>query len=193
MYRSCKTESAARRQRALESGFMELLCKRQYDDITVSQLCQHLQIPRRVFYRYFSGKDGALYALIDHTINDFYVLPHGGEKQAGTALGDLDLFFHFWHGRKPLLDALQRSGKSGILVERVNDFALREGMMPRQFKDMPDQVKEIAMAFVLCGLMSMILQWHRTGFALSPKEMSRLATAMLTKPLLQTPPAGAER
>jgi len=40
------------------------------------------------------------------------------------------------------------------------------------------------MAFVLCGLMSMILQWHRTGFALSPEEMSRLATNLLTKPLL---------
>lgn len=184
MYRSCKTESAAKRQRELEQGFMELLCKRRYDDITVSQLCQHLQIPRRVFYRYFSGKDGALYALIDHTIDDFYLQPQGKEKRAGTALGDLELFFHFWHSRKPLLDALQRSGKSGLLVEQVNAFALREGMMPRQFKNLSAQVQGIAMAFVLCGLMSMILQWHRTGFALSPEEMSRLATNLLTKPLL---------
>lgn len=187
MYRSCKTENAAKRQRQLEKGFMELLCKHRYDDITVSQLCQHLQIPRRVFYRYFSGKDGALYALIDHTLGDFFVLPQPKEKQPGSALGDLDLFFHFWYEHKALLDALQHSGLSGILVERVNAFALREGYMPRQFKAVPPQVQGVAMAFVLCGLMSMILQWHHSGFALTPQEMAQLATGMLTKPLLERP------
>ena len=184
MYRSCKTENAAKRQRQLEKGFMELLCKHRYDDITVSQLCQHLQIPRRVFYRYFSGKDGALYALIDHTLGDFFITPMSRQAQAGTALGDLDLFFHFWYDRKPMLDALQHSGLSGILVERVNAFALQEGYMPRQFKAVPAQVQGVAMAFVLCGLMSMILQWHRSGYALSPEEMTQLATTMLTKPLI---------
>ena len=184
MYRSCKTENAAKRQRQLEQGFLELLCKRRYDDITVSQLCQHLQIPRRVFYRYFSGKDGALYALIDHTLSDFFVMPLAKAKKSGTALGDLDLFFHFWYEHKALLDALQYSGLSGILVERVNAFALQEGYMPRQFKAVPPQVQGVAMAFVLCGLMSMILQWHHSGYSLSPQEMTGLATTMLTSPLI---------
>ena len=184
MYRSCKTENAAKRQRQLEQGFLELLCKRRYDDITVSQLCQHLQIPRRVFYRYFSGKDGALYALIDHTLSDFFVMPLPKAKKSGTALGDLDLFFHFWYEHKALLDALQHSGLSGLLVERVNAFALQEGYMPRQFKAVPTQVQGVAMAFVLCGLMSMILQWHHSGYSLSPQEMTGLATTMLTTPLI---------
>ena len=186
MYRSCKTENAARRQRELERGFLELLCKRRYDDITVSQLCQHLQIPRRVFYRYFSGKDGALYALIDHTLSDFFAMPLPADKRSGTALGDLDLYFHFWYIHRPLLDALQYSGLSGLLVERVNSFAIREGYMPRQFKTVPSQVQGVAMAFVLCGLMSMTLQWHHSGYALSPGEMTQLATSMLTKPLITT-------
>ena len=181
MYRSCKTESAAQRQRELEKGFMELLCKRRYDDISVSQLCQHLQIPRRVFYRYFSGKDGALYALIDHTITDVYVQP---SPKKGTSLGELELFFYFWYDHKSLLDALQHSGLSGLLVERVNSFALEEGFMPRQFKNVSAQVQGIAMSFVLCGLMSMILQWHHSGYVLTPGEMSALATSMLTKPLI---------
>lgn len=186
MYRSCKTENAANRQRQLEKGFMELLCKRRYDDITVSQLCQHLQIPRRVFYRYFSGKDGALYALIDHTLGDFFVQPQTTPQRESTALGDLDLFFHFWYDRKALLDALHNSGLSGLLVERTNAFSLQEGFMPKQFKNVSAQVQSVAMAFALCGLMSMILQWHRSGFALSPREMTQLATTMLTKPLITT-------
>ena len=101
-------------------------------------------------------------------------------------MGDLDLYFYFWHSNKALLDALQRSSISGILVERANYFALQEGHMPRQFKRFFSEAQSIAMAFSVCGLMSMILQWHRQGFLLTPDEMTRLATELLTTPLLNT-------
>jgi len=184
MYRICQTDASAKRQRELEQGFMRFLGKRRYEDITVSQLCQHLQLPRRVFYRYFSGKDGVLYALIDHILADFFDAPVPAEKSRGTAVGDLDLFFLFWYKHKAFLDALEHSGLSGILVERANSFAIREGYMPRQFKAVSPQIQSVAMAFAVCGLMSMVLRWHQTGFALSPKEMTDLAVALLTKPLL---------
>ncbi len=37
---------------------------------TIMELCSWLDIPRKAFYRYFSSKEGALYALIDHTLMD---------------------------------------------------------------------------------------------------------------------------
>lgn len=40
---------------------------------TIMELCSWLDIPRKAFYRYFSSKEGALYALIDHTLMDFSV------------------------------------------------------------------------------------------------------------------------
>jgi len=40
------------------------------------------------------------------------------------------------------------------------------------------------MAFSVCGLMSMILQWHHQGFPVSPAEMTKLAVNILTTPLL---------
>lgn len=186
MYKLCQTEQSIQRQRELENGLLQLMQKRRYEDISVSDLCQHLQIPRKAFYRYFSCKDGALIALLDHTIADFFEMPSAGSKQRGTALGDLDLFFQFWYEHKNLLDALQRSALSGLLVERANIFALREGHLPRQFKHWPSQIQELGMSFAICGLLSMVLQWHRQNFSISAEEMTKLATGMLTKPLLAT-------
>ena len=184
MYKICQTEQSSKRQRELEKGLLQLMLRKKYEDITVSDLCEHMQIPRKSFYRYFTNKDGALYALIDHTIADFFEMPVSGGRSRGNAVGDLDLYFYFWYENRSLLDALQRSSLSGILVDRANTFALREGHLPRQFKRFRPENQEVVMAFAVCGLMSMILHWHRTDFRISPEEMTRLAVDMMTTPLL---------
>ena len=184
MYKICQTEQSIRRQRELEQGLLRLMGKRNYEDLTVKDLCDEMALPRKSFYRYFSSKDGVLYALIDHTLADFFMMPTVGNKSRGTAIGDLDLYFLFWYEKRELLDALHRSGLSGILAERATNFALQEGHMPRQFKKMRLDIQTLAMAFSITGLMAMILQWHRSGFQVSPDEMTKLATEILTAPLL---------
>lgn len=184
MYKICQTEQSIRRQRELEQGLLRLMLRRNYEDLTVKDLCDEMALPRKSFYRYFSSKEGVLYALIDHTLADFFMMPTVGNKSRGTAIGDLDLYFLFWYEKRELLDALHRSGLSGILAERATNFALQEGHMPRQFKKMRPDIQTLAMAFSITGLMAMILQWHRSGFQLSPDEMTKLATEILTAPLL---------
>lgn len=184
MYKSCQSEQSSNRQRELEQGLLQLMLNRNYEDISVSELCDYLQIPRKAFYRYFSSKDGALYALIDHTLAVFFEMPTTPNKARGTALGDLDLYFVFWYENRTLLDALHTSSLSGILVERANNFALQEGHLPRKFKNLDPDIQSLAMAFSVCGLMSMILHWHRGGFQLTPEEMTKFAQEILTNPLL---------
>ena len=184
MYKICQTEQSVRRQREIENGLLQMMLHRNYEDISVSELCEHMGIPRKAFYRYFDSKDGALHSLIDHTLAGFFQMPLPAQKTRGNAVGDLDLFFIFWYKNKIFLDAIQRSSLSGILVERANTFALQEGHVPQKLKAAPAQIKGIALSFAVCGLMSMTLNWHRQGFEISPDEMTRLAINMLTTPLL---------
>ena len=184
MYKICQSEQSTRRQRELEQGLLQMMLHKNYEDISVSDLCEHMGIPRKSFYRYFSGKDGALYSLIDHTLADFFQMPLPPEKTRGSAVGDLDLFFAFWYENKAFLDALHRSSLSGILVERANSFALQEGHLPKKLKSTPAQLQGIALSFAVCGLMAMTLNWHRLGFPITADEMTRLAINMLTTPLL---------
>ena len=184
MYKKCQTEQSARRQRELEQGLLLLMLRKNYEDISVSDLCEYMHLPRKSFYRYFSSKDGALYSLIDHTLADFFQMPVPDKKSRGNAVGDLDLFFAYWYENKDFLDALDRSSLSGILVERANAFALKEGHLPKKLKEAPAQLQGLALSFAVCGLLSMTISWHRQGFPVSPDEMTRLAVNMLTTPLL---------
>lgn len=186
MYKICRTEQSSKRQRALELGLLELMLRRRFEDISISDLCAHLSMPRKTFYRYFSSKEGALYALLDHTMMDFQLSEADSQKNTQGGLGSLDRFFAFWYENRQLLEALSRSSLNGFLVERATNFALREKMMPRYMLSWEPDFQKLAMSFTICGLMSMVIQWHEQKFLLSPQEMTKIAVTMLTRPLLST-------
>ena len=185
MYKLCKTEQSAQRQRQLENGLLQMMTSRRYEEITVSDLCEHLQIPRKSFYRYFSSKDGALYALIDHTLMEYesFVSPLDGRK-GRTLKSDMLRYFLFWVEHKSLLDALEKDGMSGILVERAVSHSLSESVMPKRFLkgDSLEICRQVTM-FTVCGLMSMVLTWHHDGYKQSAEMMADIACRLLSKPL----------
>ena len=185
MYKLCKTAQSAIRQRQLEQGLLEAMKLKRYDEISISDLCDRLEIPRKSFYRYFVGKDGALQALIDHTLMEF--ADYTEEYRHGkvrTILLDLESFFQFWVVKKDLLDALGRSGLSGMLVNRAVAFALSDDVLPLRFLPNDNRMmqRHVTM-FGVCGLMSMVLNWYDNGYDQSATEMARIAVRMISRPL----------
>ena len=184
MYKLCRTEQSFARQRQLELGLLDAMKHRRFDEISVSDLCEHLGIPRKSFYRYFSSKDGALFALLDHTLMEFYDGTPMEGMRGNTPLIDLERFFSFWYTHKDLLDALQRSSLSGILVERATTLAREEQLIASYMNSWDHFLQGVAISFAVCGLMSMVFQWYQEGFQIEPKDMANAATTLLTRPLV---------
>lgn len=188
MYKQCRTEQSASRQRILEQGLLKEMSQRHYDEISVSDLCARLEIPRKSFYRYFSSKDGALHALIDHALMDFqgFPTPAKGMDEA-EGLRDMEMVFSYWRNHSQLLDALERSGLSGVLIERAINHALQEDVIPSRY--LPDServIQEQVTSFAVCGLMSMVVRWHHEGFVQSVQEMGRISVRLVSQPLFPT-------
>lgn len=185
VYKLCKTEQSANRQRALEQGLLQAMLTSQYDEISVSDLCARLEIPRKAFYRYFDGKEGALHALIDHTLMSYELYSVAYlDSEKRTLERDLEQFFRFWIQQKPLLDAMRRSGLSGVLIERAIAQATSELAIPRRFLVAEEErMQEHVTMFGICGLMSLVLQWHHDGYQDSPRFMASVAVRLLTRPL----------
>ena len=185
MYKLCKSEQSAARQKQLEQGLLRVMLTQRYEDISISDLCDRMGVPRKSFYRYFSNKDGALLALLDHTLMEFEQSPAGADATPGIhALGDLERFFLFWHDHRDLMDALMRNRLSGMLVERATSHALHERMMPAYLLSKDEKSQHLALTFAVCGLLAMVTQWHRDGYRETPAQMAQIATMMLTKPLV---------
>ena len=186
MYKQCKTEQSAARQRSLERELLQMMVIQRYEDISVSDLCQRMEIPRKSFYRYFASKDGALHGLLDHTLLEYFQHHRDELKKGERKLRkELEQFFKFWLQNRKLLDALRRSDLSGVLMERaiILAFAQDSGTNIGVAEE-ERQLRRQSITFVICGLMSTVLSWHSEGFAQSPAEMASVAEQLLTQPLL---------
>lgn len=188
MYKQCVTEQSAKRQRELEAGLLAAMTLQRYEDITISDLCDEMGIPRKSFYRYFSGKDGALYALLDHTIMDFT-----GEFFTGTmdaTIATLERFFLFWKEQNTLLDALVRSDLTGLLIQRSIARTVAEDLLPkRNFYHHHKLPQDYLIIFLISGLLSLVIQWHKGDYKESASHLAQAAAQLLTQPLIARGPA----
>lgn len=176
MYKLCITEKSALHQRQLETAFLSLALQQNYDDITISAICQKAGLSRKVFYRLFENKNDVLYALIDHTLSAFEAY-HPGEDS-------LLRFFSFWKENQSLLDALDRSGCSALLLDRVARFALTS--TPHILWDISPKLmccQRNAMMFYISGIFGMMLDWHIRSFDTPITEMAATLQALLSNPL----------
>lgn len=184
MYKQCQTESSARRQRELEQGLLSVMQRKRFEEISVSDLCEETGVPRKSFYRYFSGKDGALFALIDHALMDYDIYNmYEPQKPQQTPLDYMERVFTYWIQHRDLLDALQKSGLSGVLIQRAVEFTNELDTIPRFLQIKDRRLREYGTMFMVCGLMTMIVQWHHDNFYSSAEEMARLAMELLTQPM----------
>jgi len=184
MYKICITEDSAQRQRELEKAFLAALHNHRYEDISISELCTHMAISRKSFYRYFSGKDGALAALMDHTLMDFISSFNSYSSTLPSPEDVLELYFQFWKEQKPFLDALERSGLSGILYQRALNIAAQDTSLFSHI--LPDEnrfLQEQRIQFLVCGMMTMAISWHHLGYQQTIGQMVQAAKRLLTQPL----------
>lgn len=178
MYKLCRTDLSAQRQRKLERGLLEAMKYRRYEDISVSDLCQQLQIPRKSFYRYFDSKDGALHALIDHTLMEY--VEWWSSLDPGNTAVKLESFFQFWKENRGLLDALEDSGLTRVLAERATSFSCSDSMLLARINPCAQDAQVYSASFWVSGLTALALSWFRRGFAESPAQMAQIAAGIIS-------------
>lgn len=163
-YMHCSTEESAQRQQAFEQCLLELMRQTPYQQISVSDICQKMDISRKSFYRYFSCKNGCLYALLDHTVID-YTIEYFAQ---GIDQPKLEAFFRFWQENRQILELILRDNLMLVLQNRA---AKCLNPMRKDLRN-PHLSSREDMVFFLCGMMGLLLQWRLTDYRQSPRELA---------------------
>ena len=181
MYKDCTSKPAIARQREIEQGLLEYMTHKAYEDITVIELCHKLDIPRKAFYRYFSNKDGALLALIDHTLHDLMTNHLHNKINAVDKIETMEHFFSYWLEKKTLLDVLSANNISGILLQRaINSAPEYEPMLDAlSLSNSSIRARRYKVYFIITGIISLVIQWHKNHFDKTPAQMAKLAVELL--------------
>ena len=186
MYKLCKTEESSKRQREIEEILVKLMLEKHYDEISVSEICDAANIPRKSFYRYFDGKEGVKQALLVHTLSEFNSFRSTTNRADSKLREEFEGFFAFWKSKREFIEAFDKSGLTGLVVESATTYAMEEfGSVQMYLSDSEDREKVLAYQFVICGLLTMTINWYRSGFAETIPNLARTATKLITKPLFE--------
>ena len=184
MYKLCKTEQSARRQREIEKALYRALEKKNYTDVTITELCITLKMPRKTFYRYFDSKDDALYALIEHTMFEYQGFNQDGNEGQRTLKNELKMFFEFWYQNRDFLETLDRNSMLDKIIEVSVNIPIKDFVSLSKF--LPDDnewARGKIFKFAVCGLVTSMLDWYHEGFKTSMSDMVDLSCRVLSHPL----------
>ena len=182
MAKLCTTEKTALRQRWIENGLLELMQQRRFEDITVTDLCRHLSLSRRSFYRYFADMEDVLDCLMNHIFQDMAI------ADSGLTVPELEKYFEFWLRNKQILSALAYSGMYSKFIQYARKYTDED--MLKEYLSVDDLGMDLSREmnlFVISGLSSLLISWHAEGFQKSPNQMAQISLRMLSKPLLLKP------
>ena len=179
MYKHCTTEESVSRQRQIEHCLLELMHSFPYPQITIVQICQRAGVSRKCFYRYFGSKDDCLFGLIDHCIMDgaSYYLPNHNEIP--YVRGIYERFFSYWKYMEPLLNVLDGNNLSLHLVDRMLEYLNTEERNFHQYLGGNIGESYEKMLFLVSGIMGLVLNWHRSGYAKSVSQMAAIMESVL--------------
>ena len=181
MYKLCKIEKSANRQREVENTLMYMMERQEFSKIKVKELCEKAKIPRKSFYVYFESKEDVLHALLEHTICDFDYYDMDISHIHTHTYQELKRFFSFWKEKSVLLNGLLKSDFSGLLVMKVTEHTIRnERSIPFIHWEDEKKKSEIALKYAISGLMSIVVEWHKEGYQHGVDEMAEIATTLLT-------------
>ncbi|MBR5439127.1 MAG: TetR/AcrR family transcriptional regulator [Clostridia bacterium] len=186
MYKNCKTKPSISRQKEIESAFLNLLVKKHYEDLTVCEICEYAQIPRKAFYRYFEGKEGLLKALIEHTLLGYQDFYQNFKRERRTIKGELECFFAFWlaEPQKTLLKVMIKNSLVGHILKHSQSSTLISNVDANKF--LPNETEKMRLQifnFAISGLMTLMLDWFNNGHKETPSEMAEMACRLIQHPL----------
>lgn len=185
MYKLCKTEQSAQRQREIEQALFSMLEKKNYTDITITEICVNLNMPRKTFYRYFDSKDDALFALVEHTMLDYNTFHEkNADSLERTLKKEIQGFLIFWLQKKDFLDVFNRNCMLDKLIEVSVNLPIRDILNISKF--LPDDnewVQKKIFKFAVGGLITEMLDWYKEGFKTNISDMTNLCCRLLSRPL----------
>ena len=184
----CHTEYLSQKKARLENALLHLMWQHPYQDITVTDICREVNVPRRTFYHYFNNKEDVLDSLIEAMIQpcflDGLLDIRLGEESIEKSLVKM---FRYWNEEnRKKLDALIQNGLESRLITWSARWIQTEQSGAFQTNNMDPKLVEIGVMVGITDFFSLLFYWSRGGYQESPEQMAKYAVWVLPHAFYQT-------
>jgi len=159
-------------QEYIYEAYKNLLSKKNYDKISVCEICTKAGVSRMSFYRSFSSKEdltlkgfGRIISRMKNNIENLEV------KNEYTIVKE---FFEIFKGFKDLLHSIESSSISDIISLEIS-----KKLQENTPNDYMNKTSKYIPIFYFSAVGSVLISWLKDGAIETPDEMARLVTSMV--------------
>ncbi len=152
----------------IADGFLELLAKKQFIDITVSEIVDKAQVARASFYRHFSSTSDVLEYVVDDIVNRIYeIIRPALDNNDKRKWREFIFRFIYLINESENYYILLRSQNISLLLNRFIETAT--ALVPdKESGIIEDKYDLIARFSMICGV---LIRWKDTGMKETPEEI----------------------
>lgn len=170
----------------ITQALLTLLSKKNYHDITISQIADQSNISRRTFYRYFQTKDEVMKEISIKLMDDFantILKNHANNLETVT-----EAYFEFWENKIDTLLLLKKAQVLHFIEDNLYALIVDVAFKVKHIPDAPMPEEQLRkefekykydFVFKISGFWHITLLWCEEIPRKSPKEMSKIVTRIL--------------
>ena len=148
---------------SLQGALLQLITKKSYDSITVTELCKKAGVSRMAFYGNFESKDEIIAKILYGLQSELFVRIGSPFRQAVTHTWYLEMF-NFAAEKAAILKSIFCGGYQGKYLDLVNSMILRH-------KDM--QPHDSYQRLLWCGgIVNAVVYWLYNDMSETPEQMA---------------------
>ena len=148
---------------SLQGALLQLIAKKSYESITVTELCKKAGVSRMAFYGNFESKDEIIQKILYDLQNELFARIGSPFRQAVTYVWYLDMF-RFTAEKAEILKSIFCCGYQGKYLELVNSIILRH-------KDLqPDETYQRLLWSG--GIVNAVVYWLSNNLSETPEQMA---------------------
>lgn len=154
-------------------GFRQLVLKKNFEKLTVAEICEQANVSRKTFYTYFKDKNDIIEQIVRHSLTQpfaelrkLYVL----HDMAPTVIMEW-LYQRIYEDREFYIKISRFNGQNSF-----EEFLLKHttNMLENALStvNMPDLDKEYTIYFYASSHTALLIKWIRDGMVVSPAKMA---------------------
>ena len=148
---------------SLQGALLQLVAKKAYDSITVTELCKKAGVSRMAFYGNFDSKDDIIKKIVYDLQNELLTRIGSPFRHEVTYNWYLEMF-RFTAEKSDVLKSIFCAGYQGKYLDLVNSVILRH-------KDMQPEESYLRLLWS-GGIVNAVVYWLSNDMAESPEQMA---------------------
>lgn len=172
-----------RTKRLLKQGLAELMMKKEFKNITVRDITDHMDLNRGTFYLHYTDTYDLLQKLESDTLSDVQKMidEHSSEAEAGSLKPVFEPILSYIVANRDICYSLFVNNASSNFIDNMQKLICRNGLeLIHKFSDrLPEEKLAYLFSFITFGLIGLIKQWFDTDMQLAEHEIVDMADCMV--------------